>query len=127
MADLTALRQAWLSEPPGLNYKIAPAIGEAPNYRIMPDGSLDYLYLVTLAKKWNYASGVGKKMPLAKISAEPAMTMSGEFAGNKWIEKKTRNLFCACTAPEQCDLLGSKTRRHISCFQGLTDPPFEAI
>ena len=30
-----------------------------------------------------------------------------------------------CTSSEQCELLGSKTKRHISSFQGLTDASTE--
>ena len=38
----------------------------------------------------------------------------------------SRLLDKGCTSSEQCELLGSKTKRHISCFQGLADASTEA-
>ena len=31
-----------------------------------------------------------------------------------------------CTSSDHCELLGLKTKRHISCFQGLADASTEA-
>ena len=47
---------------------------------------------------------------------------------NQWTEitPEIFEYYKACTSSEQRELLGSKTKRHISCFQGLADASTEA-